>query len=342
MKKAFWKLKFSNRKEKHMINTFLLNERKKLITDFEEINLQEALKNEDTLLWLDLIDPTEEEIIILSEEFKFHELAIEDCLFPQSQPKVDDFDNYIFIIIQGVKKHIEDDSEELKTVDLNIFFGKNFVVTVHEEPIKSIIGIFTRCKQNPMFMAKGSDFLLHAIIDGVVDSYLPLLEEIDDKIEKVEDEILTNPTQSAMNDIFLLKKEILAIRKIIGPQRAMIGLLSRRDIPFIKANTLIYYRDIYDHLVRIGDTIDTYRDLSTNILDIYLSGTSNRLAGVMKVLTLIATITMPLTLITSYYGMNIKLPEFTWGTIQSMSFVGALLMGTTLGLLLFFRHRKWI
>lgn len=325
-----------------MINTFLLNQEKKLITDLEEINLQETLENEETLLWLDLVDPTEEEIIILSEEFKFHELAIEDCLFPQSQPKVDDFGNYIFLIIQGVKKHIEDDSEELKTVDLNIFFGKNFVVTVHEESIKSITGIFTRCKQNPLFMAKGSDFLLHAIIDGVVDSYLPLLEELDDEIEQVEDEALTTQSHSVMSDIFSLKKKILAIRKILGPQRTVIGLLSRRDIPFIKSNTLIYYRDIYDHLVRISDTIDTYRDLTTNILDIYLSGTSNRLAGVMKVLTLIATITMPLTLITSYYGMNIKLPEFAWETTQSMSFVGALLIGTTLGLLLFFRHRKWI
>jgi len=175
-----------------------------------------------------------------------------------------------------------------------------------------------------------------------VDSYLPLLEEIDDKIEQVEDEVLKNPTQQAVSEIFSLKKEILAIRKIIVPQRAVIGLLSRRDIPFIKPNTLIYYRDIYDHLVRIGDTTDMYRDLTTNILEVYFSGTSNRLTEVMKVLTLIATIMMPLTLITSYYGMNVQLPEFGWGIMRSMLFIWTLLIGTTLGLLLFFRHKKWI
>ncbi|MEW6095305.1 MAG: magnesium/cobalt transporter CorA [bacterium] len=325
-----------------MINTFLLDQEKRLITDLKEINLQETLKNKEILLWLDLVDPTDEEIVILSEEFKFHELAIEDCLFPQSQPKVDDFGNYIFLVIHAVKKIIENGEEELKTVDLNIFFGKNFVVTVQEESIKSMISLSTRCKQNPMFLDKGSDFLLHAIIDGVVDSYLPLLEEIDDKIEQVEDEVLTNPSHEAMSDIFSLKKEILAIRKIIGPQRAVIGLLSKRDIPFIKPNTLIYYRDIYDHLVRIEDTIDMYRDLTTSVLDVYLSGSSNRLTEVMKVLTLIATIMMPLTLITSYYGMNVQLPEFGWGIIRSMPFIWTLLIGTTLGLLLFFRHRKWI
>jgi len=325
-----------------MINTFLLNQEKKLITDLKEIDLQEVLKDNEILLWLDLVDPTEEEITILSDEFKFHELAIEDCLFPQSQPKVDDFGVYIFIVIQGVKKHIENSDEELKPVELNIFFGKNFVVTVHEEFIKSITNLSLRCKQNPMFLNKGSDFLLHAIIDGVVDSYLPLLEEIDDKIEQVEDEVLTNPTQAAMNDIFSLKKRILAIRKIIGPQQAVIGLLSKRDIPFIKPNTLIYYRDIYDHLVRISDTIDMYRELTTSVVDVYLSGSSNRLTEVMKVLTLIATIMMPLTLITSYYGMNVQLPEFSWGLVRSIPFIWTLLIGTTLGLLLFFRHKKWI
>ncbi|MFH1562264.1 MAG: magnesium/cobalt transporter CorA [Nitrospirota bacterium] len=325
-----------------MINSFLLNEEKKLITNFKEINIQEALKNEKSLLWIDLVDPTDDEIDILSDDFKFHELAIEDCIFPQSQPKVDDFGTHIFIVIQGVKKQRENGTEELKTIDLDIFFGKNFVVTIQEESIRSITNLAVRCKQNPMFLEKGSDFLLHAIIDGVVDSYVPLLDEIDDKIEQIEDEVLTNPTQAVVGEIFSVKKKILAIRKIIGPQRAVIGLLSRRDIPFIKPNTLIYYRDIYDHLVRIGDTIDMYRDLTTDVLEVYFSGSSSRLTEVMKVLTIIATIMMPATLLTSYYGMNIHLPEFEWTSIRSISFVWALSCGATLGLLLFFRHRKWI
>lgn len=324
-----------------MINSFLFNQERKLITDFEEINIKETLKDKNTLLWLDLLDPTEDEIAILSEEFNFHELAIEDCLFPQSQPKVDDFGNYIFLIIQGIKKQKDNGEEELNTIDLNIFFGENFVVTVHEETIKSITSLFMRCRQNPMFLDKGSDFLLHAIIDGVVDSYLPLLEEIDDTIEMVEDKVLSNPNQNVMKEIFILKKKTLSIRKIIGPQQTVIGILSRRDIPHIKPNTLIYYRDIYDHLVRIGATLDTFRDQTTNVLEVYFSGSNARLTEAIKVLTLIATIMMPLTLITSYYGMNIHLPEFTWKGIQSVPFVWSLLVGTTLGLLLFFKHKKW-
>ena len=231
-----------------MINAFLLNEEKKLVTNFSEINIQKEVKNEKNLLWIDLIDPTDEEIDILSDDFKFHELAIEDCIFPQSQPKVDDFGTHIFIVLQGVKKQKENGDEELKTVDLDIFFGKNFVVTIQEEPIKSLTNLAVRCRQNPMFLEKGSDFLLHAIIDGVVDSYLPLLDEMDDSIEKVEDTILTNPSHKAMSEVFSLKKKLLAIRKIIEPQRAVIGLLSRRDIPFIKSMGIYPYNSSISRL----------------------------------------------------------------------------------------------
>lgn len=314
-----------------MITTFLFKDNQ-MVTDVTQRDISKTLQNKETLLWLDLLDPTDEEITILSDQFKFHELVIEDCIFSQSPPKLDDFGKYVFLIIQAIKR--EDD--EAKPTDLNIFFGANFVITVHDDHIKSIEAIVSRYRQNHSGMIKSSDLLLHAIIDGVVDSYLPLMTELDDRIELIEDEILSHPSPRVIENVLSLKKEVLAIKKMLIPQRGVIGELCRKGIPFINPSTLIYFRDIYDHLVRTTDTIDMYRESTTNILEVYMSWSSHQLNKVIKVLTVLATIMMPLTLITSYYGMNVDMP----GWSKSLSFVWGVMTLTTAGLLVFFRRKK--
>jgi len=323
-----------------MLNSCFLISDNKVITEYKEMNIKDSLKDENCFLWIDMESPDDKDAAIMSEEFGFHELSIEDCIFPQNLPKIEDFDTYYFITIHGIisRASIEEDMEML---EINIFLGKNFIVTVHEQPSVAINTVKEKIRQNPLVLSKGIDLLFHAILDRIVDGYFPLTEQIDDQIEQIEEDILADPTQKNMERFLHLKRIILSMRKIIIPQRTVISRLSRGDIPFIEYNHLVYFRDVYDHLLRIGDMLDMHRELLTNTLEVHLSGTSTRLNAIIKVLTIIATFMMPLTLITSYYGMNIPMPEFTAGA-HGLIIVWGLMIGTTIGLFVFFKHKKWM
>ncbi|MBU1753296.1 magnesium/cobalt transporter CorA [bacterium] len=322
-----------------MLNCCFLVSNDKIITNYEEINIRDVLKDENCFLWIDIEDTDDNDVAIL-EKFGFHELSIEDCIFPQNLPKIEDFDTYCFITVHGIipRASIE---EDMQMFEINTFLGKNFVVTVHEHPSAAINTVREKIRQNPLTLTKGMDLLLHAILDRIVDSYFPLAEQIDDQIEQIEEAVLTDPTQKNMEQLLHLKRVILSMRKVILPQRTIISRLSRDDISFIKHKNLVYFRDIYDHLLRIGDMLDMYRELLTNTLEVYISGTSTKMNAIIKVLTIIATFMMPLTLITSYYGMNIPMPEFAAGS-HGLVIVWTLMIGTTVGLFAFFKHKKWM
>jgi magnesium transporter len=323
--------------------TLLLYKDQQIDIKNEKIDLSEWIGKEDCLLWLDLQDPNEEEIALLDEDFHFHELSIEDCIFAQSRPKVDEFENYLFLVIHSIverERKGKTSESELEVVELNIFLGRNFVVTVHEKPIKSLNLVRERCKQKQSIMARGSDFLFYSILDGIVDSYFPILEKVDDEISKLEEKVLKGANPEAMSELVSLKKDVLSMRRIVTPQRIVTGLLTRRELLCIKEDTLIYLRDIYDHLARIEDILESHRDSLTSALDISLSGISNKLSETMKVLTIIATFMMSLTVITSYYGMNVELPETKWG-IWGVVFVWVLLILAIVGMVLFFKKKKW-
>ncbi|MFH1096100.1 MAG: magnesium/cobalt transporter CorA [Candidatus Desantisbacteria bacterium] len=323
-----------------MLNGCFLISDNKIITEYKEMNVKNALKDENCFLWIDMESPDDKDAAILSEEFGFHELSIEDCIFPQHLPKIEDFETYYFITVHGIipRASIEEDMEML---EVNIFLGKNFIVTVHEQPSVAINMVREKLRQNPLSLSKGTDILLHSILDRIVDGYFPLAEQIDDQIEQIEEDILADPTQKTMERLLHLRRTILSMRKVIIPQRTVIVRLSREEIPFIKHNHLVYFRDVYDHLLRISDMLDMYRELLTNTLEVYLSGSSIRLNAIIKVLTIIATFMMPLTLITSYYGMNIPMPEFAAGS-HGLCIAWGLMIGVTVGLFAFFKHKKWM
>ncbi len=322
-----------------MLNCCFLVSGNKVITEYEKINISDVLKDEHCFLWIDIEDTDDKDVTVL-EKFGFHELSIEDCIFPQDLPKIEDFDTYCFITVHGIVKRASID-EDMRMFEINTFLGKNFVVTVHEEPSVVINAVREKIRQNPLSLTKGMDLLFHAIIDKIVDGYFPLAEQIDDQIEQLEEDVLADPTQKNMERLLHLKRCILSMRKVIIPQRTIISRLSREGNPFINYKHLVYFRDIYDHLLRVGDMLDMYRELLTNTLEVYLSGTSTRLNAIIKVLTIISTFVMPLTLITSYYGMNIPMPEFAAGS-QGLLIVWPLMIGTTIGLFMFLKHKKWM
>jgi magnesium transporter len=290
--------------------------------------------------WIDLEDPTVKEATILEDPFRFHPLAIEDCLSEVHHPKVDDYDDYIFIIVHGIR--FDAPSDTFITRELDIFLGRDFLVTHHKGPMRSITAAREQCgKSIQAGMPRGVDFLLHQIMDQMFEHYFPNLDAIEDKIQLVQVEVFENPSRETLDRIFALKRDVAQLRRICAPQREIVHRLSRGEFKVISGKAAVYFRDIYDNLYRIVDASYSYQDMMQGTLDAYLSAVNNRLNETMKRLTVIGALLMPLTLITGIYGMNFEfMPELKWryGYFLILGAMGALCAG----LVYFFRKREWI
>ncbi len=323
-----------------MINTFHYSDLSKLHNLSDE-DITTALRSENGLLWVSLENPSENELShILHELFRFHPLAIEDC---QSQgfqtAKVDNYQDYLFIITHALD--LANTINTINTSELNIFLGKNYIVTSHHSrSMHPVDFVQSRLEKDDRLYLHGPDFLAHAILDSLVDDYLPLIDKMDEEIEWLEDQVLEKPRPETLQRILDLKHSTLSLRRIISPQREIMNILSRDDFPQIKGPNKIYFRDIYDHLVRFQDLSESVRDIVSGTLDIYLSATSNRLNEVMKALTIVSTIFLPLTFIAGIYGMNFVIfPELYWK--YGYIFAWWLFILITLGMLWFFKKRGW-
>jgi magnesium transporter len=310
--------------------------------DIPTSEMKAALSHPEALLWVSLENADDVEISsILHDIFHFHPLAIEDCMNVGYQPpKVDDFGAYIFLIVHAI--HPNDIMFDLETDELNIFLGENYLVTVSKcKVIQPVEAVFHRIKRDERITQNGSDFLCHAVLDVLVDEYMPIIDKMDEDIEWLEDQVLAKPNPQTMERIINLKHSIMSLRRIIAPMREVINRLSRDDFPMIDRQSRIYFRDIYDHLVRIQDLSDTIRDIVSGTMDIYLNSTSLRLNEVMKALTIVSTIFLPLSFLAGVYGMNflVNYPSFTWkyGTV----FFWGLSIFVAGGMLLFFKRRGW-
>jgi magnesium transporter len=306
-------------------------------------NLREALADKDGLVWLDLTVREEEDASVLRDVFAFHELTIEDCVSPRVDPaRIDDYGEYLFIIVQAITGYEPD--KELEPVEVDFYLGPNYVVSCHREEIPAIEQFRERCRRDDRTLRRTPDWVLHGLIDAIVDEYLPIVDAVDDTIDKLEEQILTRPDTSLMRQIVLAKRNALRIRRATVPQRDVLLRLSRGEFgDFILPETAMYYRDIFDHLMRIEYLIESVRDLADGALNTYLSVISNRLNEIMKVLTAAAAIFLPLTLISGIYGMNFSENQFpgfdtSWGFAAAVGFMVAL----AAGLLGFFRWRGWI
>jgi len=323
-----------------MLQVLAYNKEKKGVKLETAERIGRLLKDSRNLLWIDIVNPSEDDIDVMVEIFKFHQLAIEDAIFPQNQPKLDEYDDYLFIVVHGMDySHVRE--QAFQTRELNIFFGKNYVLTIHNDPLAPVSKLFRRCPSKSQAMQQGAGFLLHAIIDNIVDGYFPVVEKLENRIEELEDRVLEGADKSVLENIVKLKRTVMTLRNFMLPQQKILGLLGRSSTPFIRPATAAYFRDVYDHVVQVNSMLDTYRDVLNSTMEAYLSVVSNRMNEIMKTLTIITTIMMPLTVITSFYGMNIKLPEFAWGWKGYFFVLG--LMGIAMtGMLMFLKRKKWI
>ena len=290
------------------------------------------------LLWYDLDDPMSRALDDLAERYGFHELAVEDCRHATQLAKVDYYDGYSFIIINST--HYTEIPCELRIREIDAFISPDYIVTVHFGESRAIAEIERRLATKAMHLDR-PDEVLHAIIDIVVDRYLPTLESIGETIDKVEDDLLINPHVTLLQTIFDLKRGMLQFRRAVSSQRELLNILIRDDTHVISKEMRIYFRDVYDHAVRAMEMVETYRDLLTGSLDIYLTQMANRTNDIVKGLTILATIMLPLTLVTGYYGMNfeyiplLKDPNGVWYVTGAMFVI-------TISMLGYFKYKKWI
>jgi len=321
-----------------MVSIFAYSQSKGFQTDIPVEALSLRLQDKQTLVWVDFEAASANEITILSRDFNFHPLAIEDCVAETLLPKIDDFGDYLFLVLHG-SRAVEE--RAFDTAEINFFLGENYLVTYHDAPSRSILRTKERWTKMSPTLVQGADFLLHDILDGMIDNYFPILDRFDEVMGQIESDVLKNPTQATLNRIFGIRRDVLHLRRVTAPQRDLLYRLSRDPFRVISRKAAIYYRDVYDHLIRISDLSESYRDAISGALEVYLSVASNRLNEIMKVLTIFTATLMPLTLITGIYGMNFEnMPE-----IHSRYGYYAVLCGmlmVMIGMFTYFRVKKWV
>ena len=321
------------------------------IIEYDEKNFQERevarieecfpLKDEPNLTWINIDGIHQVEIIeTLGKHFGLHPLLQEDILNTDQRPKVEDHDDHIFIVLKML--YYDDKEKELTIAQVSIILGSQFVISLHEgegdifnlirERIKNKIGRHRKM---------GAGYLAYTLMDAIVDHYFIVLEKLGERIELTEEALVTNPTQETIKEIHKLKRDLIFLRKSVWPLREVVNMLEREEPPLIHVSVVPYLRDVYDHTIQVIDTIETFRDMVSGMLDIYLSSVSNKMNEVMKVLTIIATIFIPLTFIAGVYGMNFKyMPELEWP--WGYFLVLGIMMVIALGMLTYFWKKKWL
>jgi len=322
------------------LQVYYLTPEGELRRELTEAQVKSSVESGDGLLWVDIGETTDEDGQFLERVFKFHPLAVEDCLSTKIHPpKVDDFGDYLFIVVHGVNYAVE--SEVVETAELAIFLGRNFVVSNHNHPLFSIEAVKQQVERDGRPMRRGADFLAHSLIDTLIDNVLPTVDKMTDIAEDIEEEVVRQPQQPTLEAILKLKRSAVHLHRVMAPQREVLNRMSRGDFVVIGEAARIFYRDIYDHVVRIEDLNQTIRDMTDNALATYLSSVANRQNEVMKVLSIVAAIFLPLTLLVGIYGMNFEnMPELrvAWGYYAVLGFIGLAI----LIVVLLFWARGWI
>jgi len=302
--------------------------------------LRSALADREGLVWVALEEPDEEEITrVLENQFHFHPLAVEDCQSDGYQtPKLDDYGEYLFLVVQSVTSGGLLDGDT--TRELNIFLGDNYLVSSSLRKITAVEKLRKRLERDERIYQNGSDFLCHALLDQVVDEFIPHIDQLEEEIDFLEEAVLSNPDPQTLQRILRLKRYSMNLRRVISPQREVINRLCRDDFPMIDPHSRMYFRDVYDHLVRIFDMLDGIRDMTTSALEVYLNATSLRLNEVMKALTIVSTIFLPLSFVAGIYGMNFDyMPELGWRWGYPLVWLIFVLIAG--GMLSYFRKRRW-
>jgi magnesium transporter len=291
-------------------------------------------------VWVDLTNPSPEEgRPILTDVFHFHELAVEDALSDLEFPKVESYGDYLYLILH----RIDFDAPEhcFRTHDVDFFLGPNYLLTIHMGDSRSIEQIARVCERNALALGEGPAALLHRIIDAMVDNYRPELEELSERLDALEEHVFDGAGANLAKEILDFKRDVASLRRVVQPQRDVVGRLARREFSMIDEQIAYRFRDVHDHLVRLADESMFFQDRISSLLDANLAIVSNQLNTIMKILTVISTVFMPLTFITGLYGMNVELPHFGFGDMVFWVLLG--LMASVVGLMLLHFHRRgWL
>jgi magnesium transporter len=300
--------------------------------------LPAALANPDARIWIDLENTGKAGFDALAPALTFHPMAVEDCVIDINFPRVDDYGSYLYLAVHSARWEEQEPGPTIKEID--ILLGANYIVTYHEEPTRGITKAYELVCRRGSILSKGPDHLLYLVLDVMVDNYMPILEQVQGRVDDLEEKILEAPDRKVLAQILQFKRGIAVLRRIVGPQRDTILTLTRDEYAVIRAEIRPYLRDVYDRLARITDLLDSFRDELATILDIYVSQVSNQLNEVMKVLTLITVIIVPVTLVASIYGMNVVFPGLN--TVHGFWTAVGLMVVTALGMVWWFRSRKWL
>jgi len=303
--------------------------------------LPKLIEDPNVIFWVDLCGRDPAHDTLLTEVFKIHPLVLEDMFLDAPQPKIEDFGDYLYLVVHGLDRNAEQ-PDNIETIELDLVIGPRFILTHHPTTLRSTDTVEAEIKRSAKLFAKGPSFVAHAILDHLSDHYKPLMERFDDEIELLEGRVLKDAdASSVVAEIFEVKRSLAKIRRVASHQRDVVQRLARGEFDLIEESALPFYRDVADHFVRVTDLADTYRDLLGSILDMYMSVQGQKLNEIMKVLTLMSTIMLPMTFIAGIYGMNFDvMPELH----HKYGYPGAiaLMAVVAIGLRVWFKKRRWI
>jgi magnesium transporter len=296
----------------------------------------------DGMLWVDIDSQVRTQHALLEKVFAFHPLSIEDTLNPVSRVKLEEYPGYLFMIVRSVGFcEATQDPYDLDTANLCFFLGRNFLVTVHGGRAPAVESLIERLERSPDFLTRGPAWLMYVVADGAVDAFFPILDRLDDFLDGIEERVFTSFDDAALQEIFSVKRLVLSLRRHLVPQREIFNVLTNRPSALLTTEAQLYYRDIYDHVLRINDTLDMYRDLLSSTMDSYLSQVSNRVGNVTKGLSLIATLSIPFVMVSGMWGMNfgrIPLSSHPYG----FAILLVLQVAMAIGLVALLRWRRFL
>ncbi|NIT36412.1 MAG: magnesium/cobalt transporter CorA [candidate division Zixibacteria bacterium] len=299
------------------------------------------LKDKPTVTWVNVdgihrVDVLED----IGGCFGLHPLVLEDIANTDQRPKTEDFGDYLYIVLKML--NYDEESDELTTEQLSLVLGPNYVLSFQEREGDAFDAVRDRLRNSKgRIRTVGADYLAYALVDAVVDNYFVILEQIGERVGLLEEKVAEDPKPETLHNIHNLKREMIILRKSVWPLREVVNALGRGDTPLVRKTTRVFLKDVYDHTIQVIDAVETYRDVLAGMLDLYLSTVSNRMNEVMKVLTVIATIFIPLTFIAGIYGMNFQfMPELSWN--WSYPLVWVVMAAVAVTMLIFFKRRKWL